>query len=98
VELRLDETVSLVNLDDPSQLASRQLRPSQVATLRRAVSQRMSASTFDEGAAGLLWWSTLDAEWTNATLFHSGARKGSGAMDRKAPDKSVGHLTVAPRS
>jgi hypothetical protein len=73
VELELDDTVRLVNLDDPSQLVKRRIRPSQVATLRRAVTQGLAASLFEEGAGGLLWWSTLEAEWTNVTLFHERA-------------------------
>jgi RES domain len=70
VELELDHAVALVDLDDASQLVKRRLRPSQVATLRRAATQRMAAAIYEEGAAGLLWWSTLEAEWTNVTLFH----------------------------
>ena len=33
----------------------------------------MAAQVFDEGAVGLSWWSTLDAEWLNVTLFHERA-------------------------
>jgi hypothetical protein len=68
--LIVDETVRLVDLDDPRELAARTLRPSQVATGRRLLTQSMAVSIFDEGAAGLLWWSTLEAAWTNATLFY----------------------------
>lgn len=73
VGLRLEDALSLVDLDDPSQLAARQVRPSQVATMRRTVTQRIAGSIFDEGAGGLLWWSTLEAEWTNVTLFYDRA-------------------------
>jgi RES domain len=73
VGLRLDPALALVDLDDPSQLTARQLRPSRVATMRRSVTQRMAASIFEEGAGGLLWWSTLEAEWANVTLFHERA-------------------------
>jgi hypothetical protein len=73
VGLRLDPVPELVDLDDPSQLAARRLRPSRVATMRRSVTQRIAASIFEEGASGLLWWSTLEAEWTNTTLFHERA-------------------------
>lgn len=67
------DDLELTDLDDPSQLMLRNLRPSQVATLRRAATQRLAISIFDEGAAGLLWWSTLEAEWTNVTLFYERA-------------------------
>lgn len=73
VGLRLDHALSLVDLDDPLELAARQIRPSHVATSRRAVTQRIASSIFDEGAGGLLWWSTLEAEWTNVTLFYERA-------------------------
>lgn len=73
VGLRLDPSVPLIDLDDPSELIRRGLRPSGVATMDRAVTQRMAASLFDEGAAGLCWWSTLEAAWTNVTLFHERA-------------------------
>lgn len=70
VRLRMDGTIRLVDLDDPRELTARRLRPSQVATGRRALTQSMAVAIFDEGAAGLLWWSTLEAAWTNATLFY----------------------------
>ena len=41
--------------------------------MRRSVTQRIAASVFEEGAGGLLWWSTLEAEWANVTLFHERA-------------------------
>ncbi len=36
--------------------------------------QRIASAIFDEGAAGFQWWSTLDAEWINVTLFDERAR------------------------
>jgi hypothetical protein len=73
VGFSLDDDLPLVDLDQPSQLVSRGIRPSQVATMRRSVTQRIAASIFEEGAAGMLWWSTLEAEWTNVTLFYERA-------------------------
>jgi hypothetical protein len=70
VGLRLADDLLFVDLDDPQELMARRIRPSRVATSRRPVTQRLAADIFEEGAAGLLWWSTLDAEWTNVTLFH----------------------------
>ncbi len=57
------------DLDDPSELHRRSLRPSRVATLERRITQDLAAALFGEGAAGLLWWSVLESQWTNATLF-----------------------------
>jgi hypothetical protein len=65
----------LLDLDDPSVLLAASLRPSQVATNRRDVTRADAARLFDAhpGAAGLRWWSTLEASWINATLFDRAA-------------------------
>jgi len=65
----------LVDLTDSNELARRQIRPATVATHDRLVTQRLALSIFEEGADGFLWWSTLEARWTNATLFQSRLRK-----------------------
>lgn len=70
----------LVDLDDPQALLDHELRPSRVATRHREVTQPAALAIFDEGAAGLGWWSTLEASWANVTLF--------------AP-RATGHLTLA---
>jgi hypothetical protein len=70
----LDDTAQVVDLDDPHVLAARDLRPSRVARLDRRVTQRLAHALFDEGVDGLFWWSTLDAGWTNVTLFHERVR------------------------
>jgi len=64
-----------IDLDDPRVLAAEQLRPSDVATGQRSVTQRYAARLFDShgGAAGLRWWSTLEASWINVTLFDRAA-------------------------
>ncbi len=73
LELELDEQARLVDLDDAAELVERSIRPSQVATGRRSVTQRIGSRVFDEGATGFSWWSTLEAEWTNVTLFYERA-------------------------
>ena len=64
-----DALPALVDLDDPATLVERRLRPSVVATGSRGVTQRIAGDAFDDGAIGLSWWSTLEASWTNVTLF-----------------------------
>jgi hypothetical protein len=68
------EAAALVDLDDPKVLQRRRLRPSEVATGRRSVTQRQAASLFalSEAPAGLRWWSSLEASWLNVTLFDRG--------------------------
>jgi hypothetical protein len=60
---------TLLDLDDPAVLVHEAWRPSGVASRERALTQAMAARAFDAGALGLSWWSTLDAAWTNVTLF-----------------------------
>lgn len=57
------------DLDDPAVLVEEGWRPSGVASRDRAVTQAMAVRAFDAGSLGLSWWSTLDAAWTNVTLF-----------------------------
>ena len=59
----------LVDLDDPSVLVRIGRRPSEVATAVRETTQRLALELFMAEAAGLSWWSTLEAAWTNVTLF-----------------------------
>jgi hypothetical protein len=59
----------VIDLDDPEQLLRLGIRPSMVATQDRAFTQPIAASIFEEGGAGLGWWSTLEASWANVTLF-----------------------------
>jgi RES domain len=66
----------LLDLDDAAVLVEVGLRPSQVATGHRDVTQPEAARLFDAhpGAAGLRWWSTLEASWICATVFDRAAR------------------------
>ena len=79
-ELELAAGSPLLDLDDPAVLAAESLRPSAVATRRRATTQAYAARLFDAHpeAAGLRWWSTLEGSWICVTLF-----------DRAAPALSV---------
>jgi len=67
----IDDTAwpELVDLDDPQVLAARSIRPSRVATGDRPTTQRLALDLFLGGATGLAWWSTLEASWTNVTVF-----------------------------
>lgn len=66
-----DELLELLDLDDPAVLLTEAIRPSQVVTRHREVTQRMARTLADEhpGVHGLRWWSTLEASWMNVTLF-----------------------------
>ncbi len=64
-----DALGALLDLDDPAVLTVRGWRPSRVAGRDRSVTQAMAVAAFVDGALGLSWWSTLDAAWTNVTLY-----------------------------
>ena len=79
-ELELDAHAVLVDLDDPAVLAAEALRPSIVTTGHRNVTQTYALQQFERhpDAAGLRWWSTLEASWIHVTLF----------------DRALGQVTV----
>jgi hypothetical protein len=70
-ELELAGDARLIDLDDPAVLVAESLRPSIVATGQRAVTQAYAVSQFERHseAAGLRWWSALEASWIQVTLF-----------------------------
>ncbi len=82
--LWLDDAVSLIDLDDPRVLLARRLRPSQAATRLRLITQRIAVALFEEGAAGFSWWSSLEASWTNLTLYSERASAHLSLIDRPA--------------
>jgi RES domain-containing protein len=65
------ESGELVDLDDPAVLVGEGLRPSEIATNDRSVTQAGAAEVHARhpDAAGLRWWSTIEALWPNVTLF-----------------------------
>lgn len=63
VEMEVDSKV--LNLDDAKALLPRALRPSNIATPDRTVTQRLALAAFEEQAwDGLSWWSVRDARWS----------------------------------
>ena len=74
-ELDLPDDAFAIDLDDPTVLVARGLRPSEVATRDRTVTQETAASLYraDDEAVGLRWWSTLESSWINWTLFDRAA-------------------------
>ena len=74
--LVLGSAGDLLDLDSPDVLAGIGLRPSTVATRRRAATQAWAARVHqtEPGASGLRWWSTLEASWLNVTVFDRAAR------------------------
>jgi hypothetical protein len=75
--IELPDDVEIVDLDDPTTLAREGLRPSHVATRRRARTQLNARELFDAhpDAGALKWWSTFEASWANVTLFDRAASR-----------------------
>jgi hypothetical protein len=73
--LELEERARLVDLDDPRVLAARDLRPSQVATRQRTLTQPQALAIHESGADGIRWWSTFESLWGNVTLFDRAAKR-----------------------
>lgn len=62
--LDLDSDVELCNLDDASRLLAFDLRPSQVVTRDRTVTQAWALRIFREDRwGGIRWWSYYDPRW-----------------------------------
>jgi hypothetical protein len=73
--LEIRDSATLIDLDDPSVLRRERLRPSRVATRTRAVTQPQALALYRRypRAAGLRWWSSWEALWTNVTVFDRAA-------------------------
>ncbi len=85
VRYEVADGLDLIDLDDPAVLVRETLRPSQIATRHRRVTRTTAATLFMEhpAAAGLRWWSTLEASWINVTLF------AERAVDEVRPEASI---------
>jgi hypothetical protein len=71
VTFELDAQVTLIDLCDQNLLSQIAIDPMQIATKDRTLSQRVARQLYAQGAPGFLWWSSLEAKWTNASLFES---------------------------
>jgi hypothetical protein len=60
-----------IDLDEPLTLTAEGLRPSLIATHERSITQSRALDLYERhgDAAGLRWWSTFEALWTNFTIF-----------------------------
>ena len=70
-DIQLNDHALLIDLDDPAVLRRERLRPSQVATRDRSVTQPQALALYRRypDAAGLRWWSSWEALWMNISLF-----------------------------
>jgi hypothetical protein len=69
----LRDSNNIMNLDDPNTLVKHKILPSQIMTRDRSVTRAISRRLYVAGAGGLLWPSSLEFSWINASLFESRA-------------------------
>lgn len=63
----------ILDLDDPTALLERGLRPSQIVTRELAISQAWALGIYREGRwGGVRWWSRHDAAWSAAGIWDRG--------------------------
>jgi hypothetical protein len=73
--IELPDSAPLVDLDDPAELRRRRLRPSEVATRHREITQPQALAVHESGAAGIRWWSIHESLWANYTIFDRAVRR-----------------------
>lgn len=73
--VELDDRAAVIDLDEPAVLAAEGLRPSQVATRQRAVTQPQALALHRGGVDAIRWWSTFESLWPNVTVFDRAARR-----------------------
>lgn len=65
-----DADVSLVDLDDPSELVALSLAPSRVVTRHRRLTQAWALAIFTARQGnGVKWWSYHDPDWRSVGLW-----------------------------
>jgi hypothetical protein len=64
-----DDTLHIVNLDDPAELQRFGLAPSRLASEDRTRTQAVARRVYASGAAGMRWWSKLSGDWHAVVLF-----------------------------
>lgn len=61
----------LVDLRDAHQIIKINTSPVNIATHDRETTQKLSELIYQKGADGFLWWSTIEAKWSNLSLYCS---------------------------
>jgi RES domain-containing protein len=75
--IEIPDRAQVVDLDDPATLVDNELRPSLVATRRRAVTQPQALDLYRRHrfAVALRWWSVFEALWANFTIFDRASKR-----------------------
>ena len=91
---QLSDSCPLLDLDDANNLVERSLRPSQVVTLNRGITQQWALRIWNElGSSrhrwdGIRWWSRHSSDWPVVALW-TGAPKCVDTEDLSTRHKAV---------
>jgi hypothetical protein len=69
--IEVEESIALLDLTDPNVLVDKKINLASIATNDRSLSQQLALRLYGDGVPGFLWGSSLEAVWTNASLFES---------------------------
>jgi len=94
---RLANEKELKDLNDPVVLKDLKIKPSEVATVNRSMTQALCRRLYEKGAHGFKWWSTLEASWINVTLFQSRIKNQLVLVDLKPLSTKMTEVKEASR-
>jgi hypothetical protein len=84
----------VVDCTDPAALALHHLRPDQLASHDRSVTQAIARRLHESGVPGFRWWSALTGEWHGVVLFDD--RVPASKLDVGTPEEvTVAHPALA---
>lgn len=90
IALDVPNDFAVLDLDDARALVRRRLRPSQVVTRDRAVTQAWARRVWEEAEwAGVRWWSYHDPRWTTIGLWATGGISVAGLEELSATHPAV---------
>lgn len=76
----------LIDLDDPNELALRELRPSRVVSRDRPTTHAWARTIFGEGSwGGIRWWSRYDSRWASMGIWDLRAVRVQGPVEPLHP-------------
>lgn len=70
----------LIDCCDPAELVRLGLRPDQLASRDKRVTQAVARRVYADGASGLRWWSALSGDWHSLVLFLAPGRAEPAAL------------------